>query len=229
MSLEIYSVVFWVVAIVSIYLQDKAASVGEKKIASPTTLIKMIPALSAVIFVILNRTPTLFTILLTVSLMFCMLGDVGMEVDLVPGIGMFLIAHILYTVNFLWQSSLIGLTMIPEMLAATCLGFGIIFVIMFIRYLQSSGPDVPPFILRAGSLYFTMIVATLSFSLLLWQNSGVVLGILPVIGALFFIISDSFIGINEFHHKLGRHEFYIMPTYYLAIFLLSLGVFVFAI
>ena len=229
MSLEIYSAVFWIVAIVSIYLQDKAASAGEKKVASLTTLVKMIPTLSAVTFVILFRVPTLFTILLAVALVFCTLGDVGMEADLIPGIGMFLIAHILFTINFVWHSSIAGFLLIPEMLAATCLGFGIIFVIMFIRYLQSSGPDVPPFILRAGSLYFTMIVATLSFSLLLWQTTGVLLGFLPVIGALFFVISDSFIGINEFHHKLGRHEFYIMPTYYLAIFLLSLGVFVFAI
>ncbi len=229
MSLEIYSAIFWIVAIVSIYLQDKAASAGEKKLASPTTLIKMIPTLSAAIFVILFRVPTLFTILLTVALVFCTLGDVGMEVDLVPGIGMFLIAHILFTINFVWHSVLTGFLMVPEMLATTCLGFGIIFVVQFIRYLQSSGPDVPSFILRAGSLYFIMIVATLSFSLLLWQSSGAILGFLPVIGALFFIISDSFIGINEFHHKLSRHEFYIMPTYYLAIFLLSLGVFVFAL
>ena len=104
MSLEIYSVVFWVFVIVSTYLQDKAASSEQKKVASLTTLIKMIPALSAVIIVILFRPPTLFTILLAVALGFCMFGDVGMEVDLVPGIGMFLIAHILYIVNFLWQS-----------------------------------------------------------------------------------------------------------------------------
>ena len=228
MSLEIYSAIFWIVAIVSIYLQDKAASAGEKKLASPTTLIKLIPTLSAAIFVILFRVPTLFTILLTVALVFCTLGDVGMEADLVPGIGMFLIAHILFTINFVWHSSIAGFLLIPEILSAICLGLGIIFVIMLIRYLQSSGPDVPPFILRAGSLYFTMIVATLSFSLLLWQTSGAILGFLPVLGALIFIVSDSFIGINEFHHKLSHHEFYIMPTYYLAIFLLSLGVLVFA-
>jgi uncharacterized membrane protein YhhN len=228
MSVEIYSAVFGIVAIVSTYLQDKAASAGEKKIASPTTLIKMIPTLSAVIFVILFRPPTLFTILLTVALVFCTLGDVGMEADLVPGIGMFLLAHILFTVNFLWQSITVGLTMIPMALFAGCLVLGVVYVFMLIRYLRASGPEIPPFILRAGTLYFIIIAATLSTSLLLWQTTGVLLGVLPVIGALFFVISDSFIGINEFHHKLGRHEFYIMPTYYLAIFLLSLGVLLFA-
>ncbi|MHA2396976.1 MAG: lysoplasmalogenase family protein [Candidatus Thorarchaeota archaeon] len=179
-------------------------------------------------WVLLFRTPTLFTILLAAALVFCMFGDVGMEVDLVPGIGMFLIAHILYTTNFLWQASVVGLTMIPLAVFTGCLVVGVVYVFMLIRYLRASGPEIPPFILRAGTLYFIIIAATLSTSLLLWQTSGVLLGFLPVIGALFFIISDSFIGINEFHHKLGRHEFYIMPTYYLAIFLLSLGVFVFA-
>jgi uncharacterized membrane protein YhhN len=227
MSLEIYSAVFWVIAIVSTYLQDKA-STGEKKVASPTTLIKMIPALSAVVFVLLFRTPTLFTILLAAALVFCMFGDVGMEADLVPGIGMFLIAHILYNVNFLWQASVVGMTLIPMALFAGCLVVGVVYVFMLIRYLRASGPEIPPFILRAGTLYFLIIAATMSTSLLLWQTSGVLLGYLPVIGALFFIISDSFIGINEFHHKLTHHEFYIMPTYYMAIFLLSLGVFVFA-
>jgi uncharacterized membrane protein YhhN len=225
--LEIYSAVFWVFALISTYLQDKA-STGEKKVASLTTLIKMIPALSAVAFVLLFRPPTLFTILLAAALLFCMFGDVGMEVDLVPGIGMFLIAHILYTANFLWQASGLGLTLVPLALFAGCLVVGVAYVFMLIRHLRASGPEIPPFILRAGTLYFIIIVLTLSSSLLLWQTSGVLLGFLPVIGALFFIISDSFIGINEFHHKLSRHEFYIMPTYYLAIFILSLGVFIFA-
>jgi uncharacterized membrane protein YhhN len=151
-----------------------------------------------------------------------------MEVDLIPGIGMFLVGHIIYTSNFLWQSSIVGLNMIPMALAAVCMGIGVVYVFMLIRYLRASGPEVPPFILRAGSLYFVILVATLSTSLLLWQTSGEVIGFLPVVGALIFIVSDSFIGINAFHHKISRHEFYIMPTYYLAIFLLSLSVFVYA-
>ena len=225
--LEIYSVAFWVVAIISIILQDRKAESGVTKIASLTTVVKFLPTLCAVIFVILFRPFTLFTILLAAALVFCTIGDVGMEVDLVPGIGMFLIAHIIYTTNFLWQSSIAGITTIPLAFTAVCFIVGVVYVFMYIRYLRSSGPEIPPFILRAGSLYFVILVATLSTSILLWQTTGALLGYIPVIGALFFIISDCFIGINEFHHNLSHHEFYIMPTYYLAIFLLSLGVFVF--
>ncbi|MFX1559340.1 MAG: lysoplasmalogenase [Promethearchaeota archaeon] len=227
--LEIYSAVFWVVAIISVILQDRKAESGVTTVASLTTVVKFLPALIAVVFVLLFRSVTMFTILLAAALVFCAIGDVGMEIDLVPGIGMFLIAQILYTANFLWQSVIIGLTTIPMLLAAVCMFAGGLYVFILIRYLQSSGPEIPPFILRAGTLYFIIIGATLSTSLLLWQTTGALLGYLPVIGTLIFIISDSFIGINEFHHKISHHEFYNKPTYYLAIFLLSLGVFVFAL
>jgi uncharacterized membrane protein YhhN len=109
------------------------------------------------------------------------------------------------------------------------MAFGIIFVLLFIRYLRAAGPEIPPFILRAGSLYFIIICATLSTSLLLWQTTPATLGYLPVLGAFIFIISDSFIAVNEFRRKIYRHEFYIMPTYYVAIFLLSLSVFVYGL
>ncbi|MHA1965204.1 MAG: lysoplasmalogenase family protein [Candidatus Thorarchaeota archaeon] len=227
MSLLIFVPLFWVLAIISTILQDRA-STGEKKVASLTTVIKALPALIAVIFVILFRPPTMFTILLTVALVFCMFGDVGMEVDLIPGIGMFLIGHIFYTANFLWQASIVGLMMLPMVMSVVCMGIMVVYVFMLIRHLRSSGPEVPPFILKAGTLYFLIISATLSTSLLLWQTSGDILGFLPVLGALSFIVSDSLIGINEFHHNIARHELYIMSTYYLAIFLLSLSVLVFA-
>ena len=227
MSLIIYGALFWFFAIISIFLQDRA-SFGEKTLISITTAIKALPALIAVAYVILIRLPTLFTILLAVALVFSMLGDVGMEVDLVPGIGMFLIGHIFYTATFLWQASTVGLSTIPVSIAGTCMILMVVYVVVLIRRLQASGPEVPPFILKAGTFYFLLISATLSSSILLWFSTNSLLGFVPVLGALFFVISDSLIGINEFHHKISRHEFFIKSTYYLAIFLLSLSVLVYA-
>ncbi len=227
MSLEIYSAIFWVIAIISIILQDRKAESGEAKVASLTTVVKILPALMAAVFVIIFRPPTLFTLLLAGALVFCMFGDVGMEVDIAQGTGMFLIAHILYTSNFLLQAGTVGVLMGSILLSAVCMSLMVVFLILFIRYLRSSGPDIPPLLLRAGTLYFIMVSATISTTLLLWQTSGVVLGYLPFVGALFFILGDAILVAHEFHHKLSRHEFYIMPTYYLAIFLLSLSVFVY--
>ena len=227
MSIEVYATLFWIVAVVSSILKDKYAE-NPQGVVSSVTAIKIIPPLIAIIYVVLiTPSSALFYVLLSIALVFCMLGDIGMEKDIVAGIGMFLIGHILFTVNFLWQTSNVGLVMANLVVPIVCMGGLSVFVFLFLRYLRSSGPEVPDFILKAGTLYFLMISATFSTSILLWLTTGNILGLIPVIGALFFIISDSIIAINAFHHKISRAQLFIMPTYYLAIFLLSLGVFVY--
>ena len=227
MWLEIYAVLFWIFAAVGTFLKDKYAE-NPQGVASRVTAIKIIPALIAIIYVVLTRpSPSLFYVLLSVALVFCMLGDIGMEKDIVAGIGMFLVGHIFFTVNFLWQTSNVGLVTTNLVVPIVCMVGLSVFVFQFIRYLISSGPEVPDFVLKAGTLYFLMISATFSTSILLWLTTGNIWGLIPVIGALFFIISDSIIAINAFHHKISRAQLFIMPTYYLAIFLLSLGVFVY--
>ncbi|TFH04948.1 MAG: lysoplasmalogenase [Candidatus Thorarchaeota archaeon] len=222
MSLLIYSAIFWVIAIISSILQDRFPDV---KVTSYQTVVKAIPTLLALGYVFYALpSGSLFYILLGIALFFCMLGDVAMEKDIIPGIGMFLFAHLFFTVNFVWQAVSLTLNFTNMLFAIACLGGFVVYVFMFIRYLQASGPEVPDFVLKAGSFYFILVSATISTSLLLWLTTGALWGFLPLIGALFFIISDSIIAINEFHHKLSRPELLIMPTYYLAIFLLSLGV-----
>ena len=223
MSLLVYGAAFWVIAIISSILQDRYPDVA---VASYQTVVKAIPTLLALVYVFYALpSGSLFYILLGVALFFCTLGDIAMEKDIIPGIGMFLLAHLFYTVNFLWQAITLTLDFTNIIIAIVCFGGLVVYVFMFIRYLQSSGPEVPEFVLKAGSFYFILISATLSTSLLLWLTTGALWGFLPVIGAIFFIISDSIIALNEFHHKLSHPELLIMPTYYLAIFLLGLSVF----
>jgi hypothetical protein len=62
-------------------------------------------------------------------------------------------------------------------------------------------------------------------SFLIWSTIGRFEAIVVILGAGFFIISDSFIGVHEFHHKISRNVLKVMTTYYLALFLLSLTVF----
>lgn len=229
MSLLIYVPAFWIFAIISTILQDRAAD-KEKKIASLNTLIKFLPALMSVVYVLITPPAlTLFYILLAGALVFCMLGDIAMEMDLVPGIGMFLIAHLLYLSNFLWHASVAGPDLIPMAAAGACMAVMVVYVILLIRSLTSTGPEVPPFILRAGTLYFLIISGTLSSTILLWLTTGNPLGFIPFIGAVFFVISDSLIGINAFRQKIAHHEYYIMPTYYVAIFLLALSAYVYVL
>lgn len=223
MSLLIFTAAFWVIAIISSILQDRYPDVA---VASYQTVVKAIPTLLALVYVFYTLpSGSLFYILLGIALFFCILGDVAMEKDIVPGIGMFLFAHLFFTVNFLLQTITLTLNVVNMVIGVACFGGLIVYVFLFIRYLKASGPEVPDFILKAGSFYFLLVSATISTSLLLWLTTGALWGFLPVIGALFFIISDSIIAINEFHHKVSHPEFLIMPTYYLAIFLLTLSVF----
>lgn len=225
MSLLVYSAIFWVIAIISSILQDRFP---DAKVASYQTAVKAMPTLAALVYVFYTLpSGSLFYILLGIALFFCMLGDIAMEKDIVPGIGMFLLAHLFFTVNFLWQTITLTLDIMITAIVVACFGGLIVYVFLFIKYLKASGPEVPDFILKAGSFYFILVSATITTSVLLWLTTSALWGILPVIGALFFILSDSIIAVNEFHHKLSRPELLIMPTYYLAIFLLSLNVFVY--
>ena len=225
MSLEIYVLLFWVFAIISSLLQDRATPERKKTRFILDTIIKFTPTALAAGFVLFTRpSDALFYVLLTIALVFCVIGDAAMEKDLIPGIGMFLIAHLFFTVNFIWQTSNIGFMTIPLAAFGLCIVVMVLYVFMFIRYLRSSGPEIPDFILRVGSFYFVLIGVTFSSSILLWLTTGVELGFIPVVGAIFFVLSDSLIAVREFHHEINHDELLVMPTYYIAIFLLSLSV-----
>ena len=227
MMFVVYSAIFWIFAGLGTFLKDKYTE-EPQGVISRTTAIKVVPALIATIYVVLTRpTNALFYLLLSGAFVFCILGDIGMEKDLVAGIGMFLLGHIIFTVNFLWQAISMGLVFTNLIVPMICMGGLSVYVFLFIRHLRSSGPEVPDFILKAGTLYFLMVSATISTSLLLWLTTGNIWGFVPMIGACFFIISDSLIAINAFHHKLTHSQLQIMPTYYLAIFLLLLEAFVY--
>ena len=222
MSLEIYGVIFWVCAAITIVLKS---SESFKIKTGFIKLVKPIPALAGAVFVLITPLAlNLFFILLAVALILCALGDIGMEINILPGLGLFLFSHIFYTVNFVWQSTLLGLQMIPLVIFAVCFAIMFIYIFLYQRYLKTTTKDVEPALLKAVSVYALMISLTLSTSLLLWLSSGTLLGFIPFVGAIFFVFSDSMIGIREFHHDIKNAEVIILSTYYLAIFLLSLGV-----
>ena len=226
MSLVIFGIIFWILAIITIVLKS---SESLKSNTGLVKLVKPIPALAAAVFTIYMNlpAPALFYILLAVALVLCALGDIGMEINILPGLGLFLFAHIFYTTDFIVQSVTNGVTMIPLTV------FGIVLVIMlgyiffYQRYLKTTQKEVEPALLNAVNIYALMISLTLSTSLLLWLTSGILLGFIPFIGAIFFVLSDSIIGIREFHHDIKNAEIIILSTYYLAIFLLSLGALLF--
>ena len=225
MSLYLYGIGFWIFAIITILFKYNTALQDRFALR---VLIKIIPAALAVVFFLMFRnSDALFYFLFSLALAFCALGDFGMEVNLLPGLGMFLIAHIVFTVNFIIQSLMIGVTEVS--LGA----FGIVFIVMLIyilmfkRYLQTSEKETPKPMLQAVNVYALLISLTLSTSVLLWFASSIVLGYIPIVGAILFIISDTMIGIREFHHDFKYQNYLVYSTYYLAIFLLSMSVLIY--
>ena len=225
MSLYLYAIGFWIFSIITILFKYSTALQDRFALRA---LIKIIPAsLAVVFFLIFRNSDALFYFLFALALAFCALGDFGMEVNLLPGLGMFLIAHIVFTVNFIIQSLMIGVTEVS--LGA----FGIVFIVMLIyilmfrRYLQTSEKETPKPMLQAVNVYALLISLTLSTSVLLWFASSIVLGYIPIVGAILFIISDTMIGIREFHHDFKYQNYLVYSTYYLAIFLLSMSVLIY--
>ncbi|MBD3407430.1 MAG: hypothetical protein GF411_15035 [Candidatus Lokiarchaeota archaeon] len=223
MELLLYGIVFWVFAVLSTVLKTIT-----KEAATWRTIIKVTPAILGVIFVFLNRPfDTIFYSLLMIALAFCALGDAGMEVNILPGLGLFLISHIIYTLNFLTYGFSFGIGTIPIALLFISVSILMVYIFFYQRYLKTADEPAQAEMLRAVIFYAFAISLTLSSSLFLWMSSGIILGSIPFIGAVSFVISDSLIGIREFHHSFRFAEPIILTTYYLAIFLLSMSVLVY--
>ena len=230
-----YAVAFWIIALISTIL--KGVREGEltfqtdriTKLPKPLfVLIKAIPALLALIMVVIFRpSGALFYILLAVALIFCMLGDVGMETAFLAGVGLFLIAQFIYIANFVWHSLQLGFTFLPVVALVASFLVMILVIVFLTQYLEASetglGKMKGPLI-----IYALTVSMTFSSSLLLWLTTASPLGFIPTLGAGFFVFSDFTIGVKEFHHHFNKAELVIFSTYYLAIFLLSLSVVVYS-
>lgn len=226
-----YALIFWIFAILSTLLkatrENEISFYKERLSTLPYSLfivVKFIPSLTAAIIVLLFRpTASLFYILLAVALIFCLLGDIGMETKFLAGVGLFLIAQILFISNFVGYGILLGLSFLPVIAFITGFLVWILVIIFLTHYIESEETGLEqmkiPLIVHALTVSLTFCSA-----LLFWITTGSMLGILPVIGAFFFVISDFTIGIKEFHHHFTKAEVFIFITYYLAIFLLSLSV-----
>jgi uncharacterized membrane protein YhhN len=229
--LILYALLFWLFAIISTIFkavrEDELAFQSERIKNLPTGLfitIKALPELISVIIVVVFRpSGALFYILLAVALIFCALGDIGMETKFLMGVLFFLIAHLFFTTNFLWYSILLGVSFLPLIAFVASYIILILVIVLSVRFLDSSEPRLGP--LKVPLIIYVLILSlTLSSSLLLWLTSGNPWGFVPSIGAIIFVISDLLIGVRLFHRHFNKAHFTIFATYYLAIFLLTLSV-----
>ncbi|UCE13553.1 MAG: lysoplasmalogenase [Candidatus Heimdallarchaeota archaeon] len=229
--MSIYLPIYCAFAISYIFL--KSVKTGELQLENSiiqnltqiSSIIKGIPAVFLVILVILLRPiNALFYFVLAGAFVFCFLGDLGMERGLIPGLPLFLIAQILFSVAFLGQTLTLGVTVESLFLPGLVTLVMIIYIFLFLRYLESSETGLGKF--RIPVLIYCVFISLMFISsVLLLSVSGIIEFGLVALGGLFFVISDSIIAVREFHHVISYRELKVMSTYYAAILFLSLAVF----
>lgn len=199
-----------------------------KQLANYSTYVKGIPALLAASFVLLMRPEdSLFYFVLAGALLFCLAGDLGMEKGLIPGLLLFLVAQILFSIAFIGQSLTNGLTNESYIVTGIILMCVVLYITLFVRYLHSSesglGKFKVPVIIYCAAISFMFISTGLLWTTLDFLNH-IEFALVPI-GGFLFIFSDSVIALREFRgHKLSKDVLVVMVTYFSAIFLLSLSV-----
>jgi len=145
---------------------------------------------------------------LLLALGWSMTGDVLLAWDgealFVFGLAAFLCGHLCYLMNLRPLTALKPLLLLPY-LAFACL-------VLSLMWPNLGGMTVPVMLYMA-------VILTMSYATWCSAKSNRWL----VIGGLFFILSDSLIGLNKFYQAIPAAGSWIMLTYYLAQYGLVLG------
>jgi uncharacterized membrane protein YhhN len=158
------------------------------------------------------------------ALFFSWIGDVILlfadkgELYFIFGLVSFLIAHLLFIILFIKQNS----EKIHKKKTLYWVGF-----ILVLAYLLGMLLVLIP---KLGSLKFAVGIYAITISLMLlqsikgcfdWKKKA---KYLILIGAIFFVSSDSILAINKFHSPLSNASFFIMITYLIAQFFITFGI-----
>ena len=161
---------------------------------------------------------------LLLALTFSWIGDIILlfanksEMYFILGLVSFLIAHILFILLFIKQKSEGNYS------KNWSFWFGFITVLVYL------GSMLSLLFPKLGDLKIPVSVYAFIISLMLimaikgyfsWQKP---MNILILIGALFFVISDSFLAINKFYNPILSANFIIMFTYIIAQYCITAGV-----
>jgi uncharacterized membrane protein YhhN len=173
-------------------------------------VIKAIPAISLAVLAFLAVSGLRGKLLFT-SLLFCAAADIALELPIemsfIIGLGLFLIAHIVFIVTFS-RDFKAQKSKIPV-------------IVLLIVYAKMMAFVLTPWLKdMAIPVYFYMTAITLMgiFAALKTSKNDFTL-----YGAISFIVSDSIIAINKFMMPVAAADYIIMTTYYLALFLIVYG------
>ncbi|MHA1169679.1 MAG: lysoplasmalogenase family protein [Candidatus Hodarchaeales archaeon] len=233
--LSIYILLFGISAVFYIII----SSIKKNEITFKNEAVDRIPQFLLVVFkiipttlgftfaLLMSESNTLFHVGIALALLFCVAGDVGMEISLIKGLSLFALAQLIFILVYTGQAITEGITPVSIFFTSGIIIIAFVYIVLFLKYLVTNekglGKLKIPVLMYSTFLSLHLITATL-----LWTVSGFSLDRMVVVaGALFFLVSDSTIGIREFHHEISFSSIKVMGTYYLCILLISAAVLVY--
>jgi len=185
----------------------------------PVLIIKslIIPILMILFIVNLKLFLNRLNLIMLAGLFFSWAGDVVLEFEglFIPGLGCFLLAHVMYLVvffktpgrNVIFQKR--WYLLIPVILS----GAGLIL------YLYNDLADM-----RIPVIIYSIVILTmLTGAINRLEKVNLISYYLVLTGAILFVISDSAIAINKFSHHFESSGIVVMTTYIIAQYLIVSG------
>ena len=211
---------YWIVLFLIVLLTDLVAVYNSNETLRYITKPLLMPLL---IICFLSETSSFisgFKKWIVLALLFSWIGDVLLMFEsmngnfFIFGLLAFLIAHIFYIVLFdqIRVKAKIRQSLLPLLPIA-------IYYIFLISLLQPRLGEMK----KPVSIYGLIICIMLSFAIDLWRIKDRRVSLYVILGALFFIISDSILAINKFYKSFEFAVIAIMLTYGIAQLLITVG------
>lgn len=176
-----------------------------------TTLLKPLPIVCLMIYVLLTSLGTHQKKMLFIALSFSLLGDVGLTLpvrhQLELGLVCFLLAHLAYIRLFVT-----GIKIHPGRHYHYVAPIVILLISSMMMY------SLMPYL---GDLFYPVLVYVLVISLM--AICALQLNLSLALGGMLFMLSDALIAFNKFIFIDSNYYFWIMITYYLAQLLIVFG------
>jgi len=202
-----------IVHLVAILIGQTALTLFSKVLLVPTLIFHVL---------VVHKNHLRLVMMVVISLIFCWAGDILLlyastnEVFFLLGLTAFLLGHICYIISFKILSDYHS---IGKPISALFYLLPVVFAIslLIVLYPQLGEMAIPVIV------YAIVISAMCAAAMWRWQKTTKSSFNLVIIGAVFFIISDSLIAINKFHTPLPGAAFQIMLTYIIAQYLIVIG------
>ena len=180
----------------------------------------LMPLLAGFVLVNLSGAHNNLKLLLFGALLFSWIGDVALLFDkaypilFIVGLGGFLVAHIQYIFLFVKSAGRVTITKVGPFVVVTV-------IILYTGYLiQLLWPHLNE--LKIPVAIYALVLMIMGISAV--TRIGVGGRVLVIIGALFFVVSDSILAINKFYEPIQHGRILTMFTYTIAQLLIVLGI-----